>query len=127
MRNTVRRQHASHLRSPREEARLELVSLAAEVATVAARSREQACHQAIAEADLEKRCRTLEEAAARWLSTSTDFEHLSDTDIADALKELRLSQREAVLLMHFGGDVEVRNSARELKRLLNAFISRFAV
>ena len=126
MRNTVHRQHALHLRSPREEARLELVSLAAEVATVAARSRERPCCQAINEADLEKRCRTLEETAARWLSATTDFGQLSDSEIADALKELRMSQREAVRLMDFEADAEVRHSVKQLKRLLNAFISRMA-
>ena len=126
MRNTVHRQHALHLRSPREEARLELVSLAAEVATVAARSRERPCCHAINEADLEKRCRTLEETAARWLSATTDFGQLSDSEIADALKELRMSQREAVRLMDFEADAEVRHSVKQLKRLLNAFISRMA-
>ena len=125
MRNAVNRHHALHSRSPREEARLELVALAAEVATVAARSRERRI-QTINEEDLEKRCCALEETSARWLSVGTDFEQLSDIEIADAVKELRMSQREAVRLMDFEAEAEVRHSVKELKRLLNAFVSRMA-
>jgi hypothetical protein len=126
MRNRGGGHYALRFRAPREEARLELVSLAAEVTTVAARVRERTGSQTINESELEERCRTLEAVAARWLSQDTDFEQLSETGIADALIELRASQREAVLLMDFEGDTEMRSSVRELRRLLNRFISRRA-
>jgi hypothetical protein len=126
MRNRDSDHHALRFRAPREEARLELVSLAAEVATVAARVRERTGIQTVNESELEERCRTLEAVAARWLSQDTDFEQLSETGIADALNELRASQREAVLLMDFGGDAEMRSSVRALRRLLNRFVSRRA-
>jgi hypothetical protein len=126
MRNRDSGHHALRFRAPREEARLELVSLAAEVTTVAARVRERTGSRTIHESELEERCRSLEAVAARWLSQDTDFEQLSETGIADALNELRASQREAVLLMDFEGDSEMRSSVRELRRLLNRFISRRA-
>lgn len=126
MRNTRRFHHAVQMRSPREEARLDLVSLAAEVATVATRVRERTTRDRVNDPDLEQRCRDLDAFATHWLSPSTDFDQLSDDEINDALKELRIRQREAVHLMDSDSDADVRRSVRALMRLVDGFISKVA-
>jgi hypothetical protein len=114
------------MRSPREEARLELVSLAAEVATVATRVRERTTRDRVNDPELEQQCRDLERFAAHWLSPSTDFDQVSDDEINGALKKLRIRQREAVNLMDPESDADVRNSVQALMRLIDGFISKVA-
>ena len=87
-------------RTPREETRLQLVALAAEVATVARRVREQvARYPGRHHGELQQRCYVLEQAATRWLSHGVRFEDLSDRDLERALAGIHGTQRESVVLM----------------------------
>jgi hypothetical protein len=88
------------VRTAREQTRLDLVGLAAEVSTVASCTRERATRLlGSPDADIERCCSMLEEAAARWLAPETQFEALSDDDLGEALEALRPYQRQALSLM----------------------------
>jgi len=88
------------VRTAREQTRLDLVGLAAEVATVASCTRERATRLVgSTDADIERCCSMLEEAASRWLAPDMRFDALSDEDLREALEALRPYRRHALSLM----------------------------
>ncbi|MDE2606686.1 MAG: hypothetical protein KGL68_12275 [Burkholderiales bacterium] len=88
------------VRTLREQTRLDLVGLAAEVATVASCTRERATRiLGSSDAVIDRCCSMLEEAASQWLSPDTQFDALSDDDLRQALEALRPYQRQALSLL----------------------------
>lgn len=101
MNNVTRMREWSALHHPREAKRLQLVALAAEVATVASRVREQHAKLPLRRRlpGLERECRALESATMQMLFPGTLSHELSEGELDFALELFRGYQRRVRELM----------------------------